>query len=215
MKKLIALLILVISTNLFAVSSSITLTSDYVSRGVSLGAPAVQGSLGQSFETGFSVLAWASNIESGQELDLSAGYSKSISENYSVHTNLIWYDYTKTPGINYLEYHLGLTRGNYNFEVYYAPESNNIKKNAVTYFELNGSYDLTSDVAFAALMGYSAISKEELADQKDGAINYQIGFNHKTSLMDVGIFYSDSTREDQLGQDQHDQSVFFKGSKNF
>ncbi|MEM6406580.1 MAG: TorF family putative porin [Pseudomonadota bacterium] len=57
------------------ISGSLTITSDYLSRGVSQinNQPAVQGSIDAMLDEGLYASAWISNVAGGSELDLSAG----------------------------------------------------------------------------------------------------------------------------------------------
>ena len=84
----------------FDVSMNVTLTTDYVWRGISQtqGEPAIQGGLDVSHESGFYVGTWASNVDfegdASAELDFYAGYGMDITEDISWDIGYIMYTYT-------------------------------------------------------------------------------------------------------------------------
>lgn len=80
-----------------SVGGSISLTTDYVFRGISLsnGHPAIQGSLGWNHPSGFNAGVWGSNLDNaGQhlELDWYAGYSGGIRA-LSYSATIVYYTY--------------------------------------------------------------------------------------------------------------------------
>ncbi|WP_088184720.1 TorF family putative porin [Sphingobium sp. Z007] len=84
------------------VTGSVALVSDYRYRGVSQSdrGMAVQGGITATHESGFYVGAWGSNLGgwgrfggANMELDLIAGYSKSLGEGTTVDVGLTWYMY--------------------------------------------------------------------------------------------------------------------------
>lgn len=82
------------------VSGSVTITSDYRFRGVSLSDedPALQGGITIGHESGFYVGTWGSSIEDSDlygnlELDFFAGYSTEIASGTTIDAGLLYYYY--------------------------------------------------------------------------------------------------------------------------
>lgn len=109
-----------------SLSSTITLASDYLFDGVSqtqgdsdsrYRGPALQASLDLSWENGFYVGAWGSNVEFGEEdpasteLDLYGGYAWEGSNGFGYDVGLAHYTYISAPseGYDYTEAYFGLT----------------------------------------------------------------------------------------------------------
>jgi len=84
-----------------SVSGSATIVSDYRFRGLSQSdlKPALQGGITISHESGFYVSTWGSSIDdyiangSDQEIDLIAGYSKTLSSGVKLDGGLLYYYY--------------------------------------------------------------------------------------------------------------------------
>ena len=86
-----------------SISGSVTGTSDYRFRGVSLSAGdfALQGGITASHESGVYVGAWASSIQGGTpygevELDLFTGWTGAVAEGVTVDVGLLYYVYPTT-----------------------------------------------------------------------------------------------------------------------
>jgi uncharacterized protein (TIGR02001 family) len=89
-------------------SAELTLTTDYVFRGVSqtMSAPALQGSLNVSHEIGFFAYVWGSNVDyvadgdpddgADTEVDVLVGYSREISDRIAVTASWVRYSF---PGM--------------------------------------------------------------------------------------------------------------------
>lgn len=95
----------------FKVSGTATLISDYRFRGISQTdkAPAVQGTIGLSHDSGFYIGTWASSIDLDQhhgptEVDLYGGWARMVSPRDSVDIAIAYYAY---PG------HSGAVRTNF------------------------------------------------------------------------------------------------------
>ena len=146
-------------------SGDITLTSDYVFRGISQTNedPALQGSLTWTFDNGFYLGAWASNVEfveeddADVEVDLYVGWATDINDAWGVDVSLVRYvypgtaegfdyDYTELIGVFTYDEWLSLTAGLSN-DVFNLDEFGG-------YYEVAGSWALPADFAFNAHFGY-------------------------------------------------------------
>lgn len=105
------------------VSGNAALTSDYVWRGSTqtLGDPAAQLGLKLAGESGFYVSAWGSNVHfapgtgANLELDLTAGWAKTLSDDWALDVNVLHYQYpNSTIELDWTELNGTLTwKGNY------------------------------------------------------------------------------------------------------
>ncbi|MBV6422718.1 MAG: hypothetical protein NAOJABEB_00501 [Steroidobacteraceae bacterium] len=151
-------------------SSTVTATSDYDFRGVSLSAknPALQASLDYAFgETGFSVGAWASNIDYGNdidgtlELDLYAGYEASINDDLSWNAGLVWYTYpgsdntaTRSKISSYPELSAGVDWKGLGLKQWLAIDYGGSNDTAL-YTEANYTFPLPQNFSFTLHAGYN------------------------------------------------------------
>jgi uncharacterized protein (TIGR02001 family) len=111
-------------------SSTWTLVSDYDFRGFSQSAkdPALQGSADYAFgDSGFSVGAWASNVDFGDqvdgdiELDLYANYVGKINDTFAWTAGATYYSYPGSDDLGeYPEIYVGFNAGNFSFKQWYA-----------------------------------------------------------------------------------------------
>ena len=92
-----------------AVRWTIGAVSDYRYRGLSLsdGKPALQGSLALEHESGAYAELWASSLSSGgsapAELDATAGYAFSLTDDVSLDVSATYYAYPGTADANAIE----------------------------------------------------------------------------------------------------------------
>lgn len=151
-------------------SSTVTAVSDYDFRGVSLSAkdPALQASLDYAFgETGFSVGAWASNIDYGSdfdgtlEIDLYAGYEASINDDLSWNAGLVWYTYpgsdnsaTKSKISSYPELSAGVDWKGFGFKQWLAIDYGGSNDTGL-YTEANYTFALPQNFSLTLHAGYS------------------------------------------------------------
>jgi uncharacterized protein (TIGR02001 family) len=109
-----------------SLSSTVTLASDYLFDGVSqvqgdstsrYPGPALQASLDLTFENGFYIGTWASNVDFGSddpadiEIDFYGGYGWEIANGTAFDVGLAHYTYTGAPssGYDYTEVYFGVT----------------------------------------------------------------------------------------------------------
>ncbi len=112
---------------------SAAVTTDYVWRGSTQthGDPAVQAGFKLSGASGFYASVWGSNVEfspeihASSELDFTAGWGKTLSEDWAVDVNALHYRYPSTTvDLNWTELNGTLTyKGNYWASVGYSNEA--------------------------------------------------------------------------------------------
>ncbi len=144
-------------------SSTVTVVSDYDFRGVSLSAkdPALQASLDYAFENGFSLGAWASNIDSGDgidddlELDLYFNYAYSLNDNAAITAGLTYYLYPSGDDTeDYPEAYVGFTYNGVAFKQWFTNDNFGLDETAF-YTEVNYSVALNDNWSIPLHAGYS------------------------------------------------------------
>jgi|SRR5688572_13433455 len=154
-------------------SSTWTVVSDYDFRGFSQSAkdPALQGSADYAFgETGFSVGAWASNVDfepfdGDIELDLYANYVGTINDTFAWTAGLTYYMYpgsddvdlgvvTLPPLGEYAEGYVGLNAGGFSFKQWYSNDFYESDESA-QYTEANYTLPIGDKFSLAFHLGYS------------------------------------------------------------
>ena len=164
------------------IAGNVTMASDYRFRGISqLDAnisPAIQGGFDFSFEPGFYVGTWASNVNLGTgasvELDWYGGYASSLNESIDYDVGVLYYSYPKDGGqdLDYVEIYgkldwEGFTFGlNYSND-YYAESG----KFAYPYVDYGFDYDRWS---FAGHVGYNAFDKDDFLGNDDKYVDYSV-----------------------------------------
>ena len=93
---IVIILLFNISVAMAEVTASVTLTSNYVSNGISQtdDGPALQAGIDFEYKSGFYVGVWGSNVDPGYELDLNAGYFYKIEENLGFDIGATRFTYT-------------------------------------------------------------------------------------------------------------------------
>jgi uncharacterized protein (TIGR02001 family) len=151
-------------------SSTWTAVSDYDFRGFSQSAkgPALQGSADYAFgDSGFSIGAWASNVDFGDsvdgnlELDVYANYVGKINDTFSWTAGITRYTYpgssasdTKIAIGEYFEGYVGFNAGAFSFKQWYANDFYEADESA-QYTEVNYTVPFGDKFSLALHAGYS------------------------------------------------------------
>lgn len=155
------------------ISANVSLTTDYVFRGVSLsdGDPAIQGGFDWSNDQ-FYAGVWGSSLPDGMELDLYAGFTPTLgSLEFDLGAIGYFYPGAEDDDAEFDYYELlaaveaPLTEQfSIGGGVYYAPENYGETGEAM-YFEINGTFAASEALEFTAAYGNQSI---EDADGEDG-----------------------------------------------
>jgi len=137
-----------LSASEFETSSSITLASQYIFRGLDASQqdPTFQGDITINHKSGFWFTAWASNYdfgsgEDGIEVDLVAGYGLALTEGVSLGFALTEYTYTGAS-LSTTEYNVSLSFSNYSLGYYRDVDLDSDYFSADAEFELNKGFSL-------------------------------------------------------------------------
>lgn len=202
------------SSHAVELSGDITFTSDYAFRGISQTdeAPAIQGGLTLSDESGFYVSVWGSSVDFGGqgtlEFDVMLGWSGALNEDWSVDVGVMRYGYPNTEfaGSNFYELYGSLSYEDFTFGLAY---SDDYYANAGTYFYLYGgySYALTDNLALDLHVG-----QNEYDDSAASYLDWSIGLSTEVLGAGLSLAYVDTDIDDC---NLCDSRVIFSVSKSF
>lgn len=169
------------ATGPFTTSGSVAFTSDYLYRGVSQtgNAPAVQGSLAVSHESGFYAAVWASSINfaGSLEIDPSVGYSFS-SGDVTYDMGVLYYGYPQSTAIDggvdadFVELYGSVAFGGAKFGLAYSPDFTYETDESLY---LNAGYGTElSGVGLSAYVGYNTGDAIETLFGVDDYVDYKL-----------------------------------------
>ena len=195
-------------------SATLTLTSDYVFRGISLtDGPALQGSIDYAFDNGFNIGSWTSNYDydspADQELDYYMTYSRGLNNDITLSAGASRYTFFHEHEIDYNEYQLGLSHGPLDVKAWYATDYNGLNGDA-QYYEFGFNSELPMDVSLELRVGHSVFdTKIGINDYTDFLLSAKKTFGR----FDSEIRLTD-TDENQFG-DREDFRILVSVSTTF
>lgn len=193
-------------------SGNITLTSDYLFRGVSqtTNKPAIQGGFDYAHASGFYVGTWASNVDwvedggfkdnNSMEIDLYGGYSASAGESgYDVGLIHYYYPGSKNSGVptpNTTEMYVSgswkfLTlKYSHTLSKYFVgwKGNNGEKARGSGYLELGAEYDLGDGWGVSAHVGRQRVKNYSDASYTD----WNVGVSKDVGYGTIALMYSDT-----------------------
>jgi len=201
------------------IEANVALATDYVFRGVSQTdeEPAISGGFDYSFDNGFYLGTWASNVDFGgsesTEIDLYGGYAFDVSEGVNLDLGYIYYNYAgNTSALNYSEFTATLGLGNLSLGLVYSPDYFGSNSDAVV---LNGDYSfsLAENWGLDLHIGYTVTDEDGIATPEgDDYIDYSAAITTSGAGVDFALtFYG--TDIDDL--DVADERLVFSIGKTF
>lgn len=192
-----------VSAALLAMSSAayadVTVTpaivSDYDFRGISQTQedPALQLGLDYSFDNGFYVGAWGSNVDFGpgdpnMEVDLSAGFAGGDAENgFAYDVGVVGYLYPGLSDINMFEAYAGVEKGMFGVKAWFSPDYGGSGESAY-YLEGNMTAPLAEGFSFVGHVGWS---DGNAWDYVGGYYDWSAGVEYDISNVKLGLKYVD------------------------
>ncbi len=175
-----------------------TITSDYDFRGYSQTSPDQDGvdpafQLGATytFDSGFYLGTWGSNIDFGTskpdvEIDYFAGYAgEAAGLKYDVGVN--YYSYPSEGGLNSYEIYTGISKGWFSAKLWFSPNTVSSGEDG-TYLEGNATFPLPYDISLSAHVGHT-FGSGTLSYTK--ATDYSVGLSKTFSNFTLGVKYVD------------------------
>lgn len=195
-------------------SGDITFTSDYAFRGISQTeeAPALQGGLTLSAESGFYLSVWGSNVdflaEGTLELDVMLGWSGDISDDWSADVGIMRYGYpnAEIDGSNFWELYGSLSYKDLTFGLAYSDDYYANSGNFI-YLYASYSYAITDSISLDLQLG-----QNEYDDSSASYMDWSVGLSTEVMGAGVSLAYVDT---DIDGSYLADSRVILSVSKSF
>ena len=181
------------------VTWSLALTSDYVFRGVTQTdyGPALQAGLTYSWDSGFYVGGWASNVDFADpigpdiEFDTYIGYSHDFNDEWNLDLSAVHYAYMGERedygSIDYTEVIGKLTWSEMiSVTLAYAPDYSNLDYSSF-YANLGGSWELGNEFSLNAGIGHS-----DFSDDNGGYTDWNIGISRPVGMFTFALNYYDT-----------------------
>lgn len=195
-------------------SGDITFTSDYAFRGVSQTeeAPALQGGLSLTDESGFYLSVWGSNVdfltEGSLELDVMFGWSGAINDDWSTDVGIMRYGYPNTAvdGANFWEIYGSLSYKDLTFGLAYSDDYH-MNSGNFYYVYANYSYALTESFSLDLHVG-----QNEYDDSSASYLDWSVGISTEVLGAGLSLTYVDTDMDNSYLADSR---VIFAISKSF
>ena len=213
----------------FSFAGSVTLTTDYVFRGISQteNDPAIQGDFTLSHESGLFGTVWASNVDfddgaedTNLEIDFTVGFGNEVNENFSYEVGAIYYAYPDSDDdYNYVEvyfapsFSLGAMQGHsvtLSGGIYYSPEFFADTGDA-WYLTAGIAVGITDAITLDANIGHQDIEDAIPDDYTDW--NVGLTYTHEPWGTSFSVRYTDTNIGDVCANDICDGRVVFSISK--
>lgn len=195
------------------ITGTVTVTSEYVLRGVSQTneEPAIQGEIVYAGSTGFYVGTWGSSInlehiglpqEAQVELDLFAGWAWEAENGFGLDLGVIHYDYPGASEINYEEIYFGLSFKWLSVTYYYADDFLGLGGEG-HYVDSALSFELPAGFSLGFHAGFNSFADEVgILDYVD----YKASVAKAFGQLSLEVAYS-NTDENQLGNHDDDRVI--------
>lgn len=181
----------------FSMSANLTLTTDYLYRGLSQtsGDPAIQGGFDIEHDSGLYLGVWASNVDFADDLEVDyyGGFGGTITDEIGYDLGVIYYDYPSDPSDpegDFLEVYGSVNTGNFTFGINYSDDFFAETGSAVYYYG-NYDLDLPSDFVLSFLTGYQDF-KDDTFGNEDSYVHYGVTLGKSALGLDFALSWSDT-----------------------
>ena len=206
-------------SNAGEIEANVALSTDYVFRGFSQTNEdiAISGGFDYSFDNGFSLGTWASNVNFGDntstEIDLYAGYGFDVAEGVTVDLSYIYFVYPgETDGLNYSEFVASVSFSDISLGVVYSPDYFGSDDSAIV---LNADYSvgLGENLGLDLHVGYSDVDADDFFGAgEDSYIDYSAALTTSGAGVDFALTYYGTDIDDEPLADDR---IVFSISKAF
>ena len=185
-------------------SGNIGVTSNYLWRGVTQTADkaAVQGGIDYANTEGFYIGTWASNVASGEEVDLYAGFSNSTN-NLGYDIGIVQYLYPSAENDDFVELYAAVDYAGLSAGMHYtvssdkknmAGENNTFIKGDRYYFVSTGM-PLNADWSVEGTIGYYDFKNDGVAGKDTAYKHLQVGVSKETEAGAMTFALSKADKE--------------------
>jgi uncharacterized protein (TIGR02001 family) len=207
----------------WSTSANVTLSSEYVFRGISQtgGTPALSGGFDLGHSSGLYVGTWASNIDNDEgslEVDYYAGFAGDIGDSgFSYDVGALYYDFPEIEDFDYFETYAFLSYSFLSAGVSYSWDVGGADWDGAEdniYYQVDASHDF-GFVTLSAGAGYWDFDDED-AYGESGYANYYVGASKSFVGFDFGLTYTNtnSDAETIYGDGPSDGAFIFSVSKS-
>lgn len=202
------------------ISANVTLTTDYILRGISQTGErgAIQGGFDWSGESGLYAGIWASNVDFGgegrgsAEMDYYFGYAGETDGGFGYDVSFIYYDYEGQSEYDYFEYALGVSYADFSVGVNYSPKFGD---GGPKYIYYSAGYDmtLTEEFSLGFNIGYTYTDEDDFWEEgEDTYWDYGITLGYSAFELDFALAFIGTSLNDV---DAADNRVVFSISREF
>ena len=199
------------------IEANVALSTDYIFRGISQtdNDPAISGGFDYSFDSGFYLGIWASNVEFGDattEIDVYGGYAVELSEGVELDLGYIYFVYPGDSGsLNYSEFTASISFWDLGFGIVYSPDYFGSDDDGFV-FNVDYSVGLANNLSLDLHSGYIDSTADALGidDTTDEYIEYSVGLSTSAAGLDLSLTYHDTDIDTSAGVGE-DRLVFSVG----
>lgn len=209
-----------LSASALEFSANLTLTSDYILRGVSQTEerPALQAGVDLLFDNGIYLGAWGSNVDFDEvtggtsdaflEADYYAGYGAALGDSsWSYRVGAAVYDYHGDSGLDFREITASLSRGGFTASVFYSPEYIGEDTTALAgekvrswYTHLRYSLPVGRGFTLNTHLAHTAMSAPGAYEpQDDDYMDWSLGLSREFLGLALSLTYHDTNLDDLYG----------------
>ena len=223
------------------IEANVALSTDYIFRGISQtdNDPAISGGFDYSFDSGFYLGIWASNVDFGSnletvenaagetvlvnetsststEIDVYGGYAVEIADGVELDLGYIYFVYPgDSSALNYSEFTASVTfYEDLSFGLIYSPDYFGSDEDAIV-FNTDYSFGIAKNLSLDLHAGYTTVSGDDnfFANNVDDYIDYSIGLSTSAAGVDLSLTYYDTDIDDTVGDEigAEDRIVFSIG----
>ena len=200
------------------IEGNVALGTDYVFRGFSQTDEeiAISGGFDYSFENGFYLGTWGSNVNFGDdasaEIDLYGGYAFEVGGGAEVDLTYVYYVYPgETDALNYSEFQAAVSFNDLTLGLIYSPDYFGSDADA---YVLNADYSisLADNWGLDLHVGYSDVDQEFFFGEDDSYVDYSAAITTSGAGVDFALTYYGTDIDDI---EVADDRVVFSISKAF
>lgn len=194
-----ALLALAGAAHAGSLSVTPAITNDYDFRGFTQTDENFAGQLGAtySFDSGFYLGAWGSNIDTGADTGLEVDYYGGFAgetESFGYDLGVVYYTYSGIPNAsdaNTLEVYAGISKDWLSGKISFSDDIASSGDSGF-YIEGNVAYPLPQNFSLLAHVGYGGSDAFEGAFGDDSYMDYSVGVGYSFNNFDLSVKYVDT-----------------------